>query len=149
MPLVPLNLFSRKIPVNVNIAFLFIVYTIFLFSTQQDFFSDLQVNSHVQVRNIALLVVFTVSFLLPQVVLRGQQWCPLGLGKQFIFFNEQYFDILLADQITKTTAELIPASILSMEFFDRLTTAGKKSTMYIYITISMCDIARLPFSFFV
>lgn len=36
------------------------------------------------------------------------KWCPLGL----------------ADQITKTMAELIPASILSMDFFDRLAKAG-------------------------
>ncbi|XP_065888835.1 cilia- and flagella-associated protein 300-like [Dysidea avara] len=43
-----------------------------------------------------------------QVVSRAHQWCPLGLR----------------DQITKTTAETVPATSLSMSFFDRLTSAG-------------------------
>ena len=38
----------------------------------------------------------------------------------------------VADQITKTTAELIPATILSMDFFDRLTKAGRDSTTIHY-----------------
>lgn len=73
----------------------------------------------------------------------GQQWCPLGLGKQFPpFFNIEYYVILLADQITKTTAESIPATILSMEFFDRLTTAGKNPS-----SIVLCRFAKPLFLF--
>lgn len=58
--------------------------------------------------------------------------------------------LFVADQITKTVAEAVPATILSMEFFDRLTKAGKIKRdvlcNVIIITIMCCNILEGKFT---